>query len=86
MLEKAVIDRYEGEFAVLFVGEENRQVIVSRKEIPKAVQEGEWLKVELDGDHLLHVEIDEAETGSARQRIAEKLDRLRRGEHLKREK
>jgi hypothetical protein len=83
MLEKAVIDRFEGDYAVLFVGEENRQVIVPRKEIPEGAAEGEWLKVELDGDHVLHVEVDEAETASAKQRIAEKLDRLRRGKHLK---
>lgn len=83
MIEKAVIDRFEDGFAVLLVGETNRLVNVPRKRLPKGVKEGTWLKVELEGDLLASAEIDAEETENAKKRIAEKLERLRRGDHLK---
>ena len=82
MMEKAVIDRFEEGQAVLLVGEQERKLVVPRKSLPKGAKEGQWLKVELDGERLVSAAIDQEETARARQRIAEKLERLRRGEHL----
>ena len=73
MIEKAVIDRFEDGFAVLLVGESNRLVSVPRKQLPKEVKEGTWLKVEFEGEELRSAEIDAEETETARKRIAEKL-------------
>ena len=83
MIEKAVIDRFEENMAVLLVGDKERQVIVPRKSLPAGVKEGHWLKVELDGEKLDSAIIDEEETAKVKQRIMTKLERLRRGEHLK---
>ncbi len=83
MKEQAVLDRFEGEMAVLLVGEQERQLHVPRKSLPRETREGTWLLVELDGDHLKSVQIDPEETERARRRIAEKLDRLRRDDHLR---
>ncbi len=83
MIEKAVIDRFENGFAVLLVGETNRRVNVPRKRLPKGVKEGIWLKVEFEGEEMLSAEIDAEETELAKKRIAEKLERLRRGDHLR---
>jgi len=80
---KAVIDRFEGNKAVLSLGEENRQMIVLRKSLPKGIREGVWLQVEIEGDQIIAAAIDEEETARTEQRIAEKLERLRKGEHLK---
>jgi len=82
MSEKAVIDRFEGEHAVLFLGEAEKQLIVPRKSLPRGAREGHWLQVEVEGDALLSAVIDKEETKKARQRIGEKLARLRRGQHL----
>jgi len=82
MIEKAVIDRFEDGYAVLLVGENNRRVNVPRKRMPKGVKEGTWLKVEFEGEELQRVEIDAEETENAKKRIAEKLERLRHGDHL----
>ena len=82
MKQQAVIDRFEGEWAVLLVGEEERRLNVPRKNLPRGAQEGHWLQVELEGDQLLSVSIDREATEQARQRVMEKLERLRRGEHL----
>jgi hypothetical protein len=83
MIEKAVIDRFEGDVAVLLVGDKERQVVVPRKSLPAGVKEGHWLKVELDGDNLVSAVIDAEETAKMKQRIAGKLEQLRRGDHLK---
>jgi hypothetical protein len=83
MKTKAVIDRFEGNKAVLSVGEENKQMVVLRKSLPKGVREGVWLQVEIEGDQIISAVIDEEETARMKERIAEKLERLRRGENLK---
>ncbi len=84
MTEKAVIDRFEEEWAVLLFGEEERRVDVPREELPSGAREGHWLRVELDGERrIVSMEIDEEETARTRERIADKLARLRRGDHLK---
>ncbi len=79
---KAVIDRFEDGWAVLLVGAEERRVAVPRKKLPRGTREGHWLEVELEGDRLVSATIDREETARARQRIMEKLERLRKGEHL----
>ncbi len=84
MMEKAVVDRFEGSIAVLLIGEDgSRRLNVPRKQLPKGTREGTWLKVELEDDTLRSAEIDREETERAKQRIAEKLERLRRGDHRK---
>ena len=82
MIEKAVIDRFEEDIAVLLVGEKERQVVVPRKSLPRGVKEGHWLKINIEEESLVSAAIDEEETARTKQRIAEKLERLRRGDHL----
>ena len=79
---KAVIDRFEGKFAVLILGDEKQHINVPRKLLPKQVREGSWLQVEIQGDEMISAIIDEEETENAKLRIAEKLERLRRGDHI----
>lgn len=79
---KAVIDRFEGEFAILIVGEDEQRINVLRKLLPKQTREGNWLQVEIQNGEVSSIMIDEEETAKAKQRIAEKLTRLRRGDHL----
>ncbi|MBV5347940.1 DUF3006 domain-containing protein [bacterium] len=80
---KAVIDRFEGEFAVLIVGEDEQRVNVLKKLLPKLSKEGSWLQVEIQDGEVVSAAMDKEETANAKQRIAEKLERLRRGDHLK---
>jgi Protein of unknown function (DUF3006) len=79
---KAVIDRFEGNLAVLLLNEGQEQLIVPRKSLPRGVKEGHWLQVEIENGEVRNAVIDQEETAKAKQRIAEKLARLRRGEHL----
>jgi hypothetical protein len=81
--ESAVIDRFEGHVAVLLVGNEQRVVDVPRDHLPPGVQPGQWLRIRLDGEALLEATVDADTTEATRRRIAEKLARLRRGDHLR---
>lgn len=85
MMEKAVIDRFEENQAVLLVGDDQRHVVVSRECLPEGAREGQWLALEIDGARLVSAVIDEEETRRAKQRIAEKLERLRKGKHRERQ-
>ena len=78
---KAVIDRFEGDKAVILVGDEEERLVVDRKQLPPGAREGEWLRAEVRDDVLIRAEIDDEETGRTKKRIADKLARLRRGEH-----
>lgn len=80
---KAVIDRFEGDLAVLIVGENQERVNVARGLLPKKCKEGSWLQVEMEDGEVRKAVLDEEETARARKRIAEKLERLKRGEHRK---
>jgi hypothetical protein len=81
MKTKAVIDRFEGDKAVILVGEEEEKLIVPRASLPPGAKEGQWLQVDVEDDRVLSVALDEDETAKAKKRIAEKLARLRRGEN-----
>jgi hypothetical protein len=78
---KAVIDRFEGDKAVLLVGEEEDKLIVPRASLPTGVKEGHWLQVDVEDDRVLSATIDEIETKNRAKMIEEKLARLRRGDH-----
>jgi len=80
---KVVVDRFEGEFAVLIVEEDEQRLNVPRKLLPEQSKEGSWLQVEIQNGEVVSAVMDEEETANAQQRIAEKLARLRRGDHLK---
>lgn len=82
--EAAVVDRFvNGEFAVLLVGPQEVERVVLRSTLPRETQEGTWLKTGWDGATLLWAELDPAATEQARNRVADKLARLRqRGRRL----
>lgn len=79
--EQAVVDRFEGEIAVLYL-EGDLRMDAPRSCLPSGLREGHYLTLVLDGEQIVSAEIDEAGTETARHRIQEKLNRLRRGEHL----
>ena len=82
-MEQAVIDRFEAGWAVILVGDDERRVDVPRDQLPVGAGEGDWLQVDLREDRLVQAILDEAATAQARRRIHDKLERLRRGDHLR---
>lgn len=80
---KAVIDRFEGELAVLILEGSQERVNVLRGSLPKKSKEGSWLQVEMEDGEVRKAVIDEEQTAETKKRIEDKLERLRRGEHRK---
>jgi len=80
---KAVIDRFEGDLAVLILEGSQERLNVARELLPKKSREGSWLQVEMEDGEVRKAVIDEQQTARAKKRIEEKLERLRRGEHRK---
>lgn len=65
---KAVIDRFEGEYAVMLFGDEEIKVEVPRKLLPEGSTEGSWLKVSF--------ELDPEETMARKEKINSLLEKL----------
>lgn len=81
-MEQAVIDRFEGNVAVLLVGNARQPLDVPRAQLPEHSDPGQWLQVEIADGRLVRAELDLQATEAAQRRIHEKLERLRRGDHL----
>jgi len=76
---QAVVDRIvDGVHVVLLVGPEEEERVVPRSLLPEGVREGTWLKVRFEGDLLVWAVIDEEATKAAAERVAAKLEQLRR--------
>jgi hypothetical protein len=66
---KAVIDRFEGNFAVVLFGDDEVKVNFPKKLLPKGAKEGSWLK--------LTVELDPVGTAKQTEKIEGMLDKLK---------
>ena len=79
---KAVIDRFEGEYAMVRL-EDGQNLNVLRTQLPERCFEGLHLIISFDEEQgVREIEADYEETAIARKRIEEKLERLRRNKHL----
>ena len=78
---KAVIDRFEGDYAILILGDDEQRLNIPRKQLPQKAKEGSWLQLDIVGGQPSNIIFDEKETEKARQRIADKLARLRKGDY-----
>jgi hypothetical protein len=85
LIRSAVIDRYEGSFAVVFFQDDpDTPVDIERHHLPRRKpKEGAYLKIEMREGEIVNINVDKEATKAARKRIQEKLARLRRGDHLK---
>ncbi|MBC7340615.1 MAG: DUF3006 domain-containing protein [Firmicutes bacterium] len=67
---RAVIDRFEGDLAVVLVGDEEYRLDVPRRFLPRGAREGDVL--------VLRWEIDRRETDARREKVKGLIDELRR--------
>ncbi|MBS4022986.1 MAG: DUF3006 domain-containing protein [Dethiobacter sp.] len=66
---KAIIDRFEGDYAVVLFGDEEIKADIPKKLLPKGVREGSWLKVSF--------ELDAEGTKKQEEKIKNLLDKLK---------
>lgn len=78
-----VIDRFEDELVVLSSRENSDEIIVSKDTLPDGCKEGDYLRIQVNDGTFISATIDTEGTAQARERIKKRLERLRRGEHLK---
>lgn len=75
---KAVIDRIvDDTWAVLLIGEEEKEENVPVDRLPPGAKPGDWLRIEMREGEIVRITADPEETEAARARIAEKLRLLR---------
>ena len=67
---KAVIDRFEGEYAVVLFGEDELKVDIPRQILPPGAKEGSWMNVSF--------ELDLEGENKQREKIEGLLDKLKR--------
>jgi DUF3006 family protein len=75
---KASLDRFEGDYAVVYSYNNSRKFDVSRKLLGEDVKPGMRLVLHLDGDKVSSVEIDKHASSDAKDRIRRKYLKLRR--------
>jgi len=66
---KGVIDRFEGDYAVMLVGPGEVELNMPRQLLPKGAREGSWLTLQL--------QLDPQEEKKQQEKIAGLLDRLK---------
>ena len=66
---KAVIDRFEGNFAVLLIGEAELKVDLPKALLPAGAKEGSWLSVDL--------KLDQELTRNQEEKVTSLLERLK---------
>ncbi|HEY1016277.1 MAG TPA: DUF3006 domain-containing protein [Herpetosiphonaceae bacterium] len=79
---RAVLDRFEGDWAVLLLEGEPGERAIPVTALPPGAREGDWLLVREEGGELVALGRDDEARAAAEARIAAKLARLRRGDHL----
>jgi hypothetical protein len=79
----AVIDRAESERAVILFEGEAQPVNIPLADLPEGVKEGGHLQIEMQDGTVVRAEINAKAKDEAEKRIQAKLERLRRGDHVK---
>ncbi|MGE8080439.1 DUF3006 domain-containing protein [Peribacillus loiseleuriae] len=75
---KYVIDRIEGDFAVLLLKEdESIQIDVSKDQLPTTIKEGDILDLQLSaGNEIINVRLRKEETNAAQKRAEDLLQKI----------
>lgn len=74
---KGVLDRIEGNLAVILIEARKEEVVVPMCELPAGSEEGTWFTIEMIDEEFEIVENDERTTKEKRARVKGLLDRLR---------
>lgn len=82
-MRKAVLDRFEEQMAVFILDDTGEVISYPRSKIAVDISEGDYVLLIIEAGSIQDLVHDEESTEAARKRIQEKLDRLRRGDHLK---
>ncbi|MFC2949757.1 DUF3006 domain-containing protein [Virgibacillus sediminis] len=74
---KAVVDRMEGEYAVILMENDEAEIVVPAADLPEGTRDGVWLDIELENGTLANVAIDYELTEEREQAARDMLERLK---------
>jgi hypothetical protein len=77
-VQRAVIDRITGEWAVLLVGDKEQERRVRVDDLPKGAEEGSILEVRVSGLKVEVLAADEEATDAKRAEVKDRLSRLKK--------
>jgi hypothetical protein len=77
MGEKAVIERFEGNLAVIALEKNEKQMNYPKNNLPKGAKEGDWLLIDIQGGKIAKIDIDFQSKDDVKRRIAKKLEKIR---------
>ena len=78
----ASLDRFEEEFAVAY-SDDGSKFDIPKELVPKGAAQGARVRLFLKDGKVIMVRVDRKEAKSLDEKIKEKLERLKRGDHLK---
>jgi hypothetical protein len=84
-MRKAVLDRFEEQMAVFILEDTGEIISFPRHELSSEIAEGDYVFLSIEANVIQEISYDEESTLEAKKRILEKLERLRRGDHLKKD-
>ena len=64
---KAVIDRFEGDLAVLILSDDEKRLNIPREVLPPKAKEGSWLTLDIIGGEPRNIKFDPQQTETTRQ-------------------
>lgn len=80
---RAVLERWEEGseetlYAVLLVGDDEKEVIMPAHRLPSGTQEGTWLALEMEGERVVSLALDPGTTAARRATVQAKRSMLKR--------
>jgi len=78
---KASVDRFEGEYAVIYSDKDNKKFDVP-SQLMGEIKPGTKVTLTIENDTILRVEQDKKATDEAREKIRKRYQRIREGRHL----
>ena len=79
---RASLDRFEGDYAVIYSDKDKRKFDIPRGMLI-GIRPGTRLFLSLENGAAVKVDVDNAATDEAKDRIRKKNDALRRGSHIR---
>lgn len=73
-----VLDRIEGEKAVILIEELNEQWIVPKKQLPKQSKQQMWFNIQHEGDKIQIISIDQEKTDKEREKSEHLIKKLKK--------
>ena len=74
---KGMLDRFEGNKAVLLVEELNKEWIIERDQLPTGSKKGNWFTLEISGDKISSISMDHQLTEKKSQKVDDLMQTIR---------